>query len=213
MTFQISDFRFQIAGAVLASVLTAAPNAEVIDRVLAVVSGDLILLTDVNAAREFGLVPIEGTAADPSNEILSRLIDRALVLAEVERFAPPEPESAAVDAEIQRIRARFPSPPLFAEALARVGIDERHLRETLRQELRIAAYLNQRFTIVPPSEAELGRYYREHAEQFMRNGAVQAFESVRQEVVEAATRDGRRVVVDEWLAGLRRRADIRQLSP
>ena len=44
------------------------------------------------------------------------------------------------------MRARFPSPAAFDAALARSGIDEKHLRETLRQDLRIRAYLDQRFT-------------------------------------------------------------------
>lgn len=215
MRLQTSDFRFQIAMmigvALTAGLLGAAPSAEVIDRVLAVVSGDLILLSDVNAARQFGLVTVDGTAAEATQEILSRLIDRSLVLAEVERFAPPEPEAAAVDAELQIVGARFASPEIFAHSLARVGIDTRHLRETLRQNLRMAAYLNQRFTIVPPSEEEIGRYYRAHPEQFTRDGVVQPFANVRQQIVEAATRDRRRGVVDEWLAGLRRRADIRVL--
>lgn len=200
-----------IGVALVAGLLCVAPSAEVIDRVLAVVSGDLILLSDVNAAREFGLVTVDGTGADATEEILSRLIDRSLVLAEVERFAPPEPEARAVDAELLSVRARFASPQTFADSLARVGIDTRHLRETLRQNLRMAAYLNQRFTIVPPSEEELGRYYREHPEQFTRDGVVLSFANVRPQIVEAATRDRRRGVVDEWLAGLRRRADIRVL--
>jgi hypothetical protein len=184
----------------------AVPD-EIIDRVLAVVAGDLIMLSDVNAARSFGLVT-PGAAPDPTREILSRLIDRSLILAEVDRFAPPEPEAADVDRELQTVRARFPSAQALTEALARVGIDTRHLRETLRQDLRIRAYLDQRFTIVPPSEEELGRYYRERAEAFTRNGGLVPFEAARQEVVQAVTADRRRAVVEDWLAGLRRRAAI-----
>jgi hypothetical protein len=189
--------------------MLAAPRtaAEIIDRVLAVVAGDLIMLSDVNAARELGMVPL-GAASDPTREILSQLIDRSLVLAEVERFAPPEPDAAAVDAEVQSARARFPSAQAFGAALARVGIDERHLRETLRQDLRIRAYLDQRFTMVPPSDEELGRYYREHPRVFTRDGELQPLEVVRSDIVQAVTADRRRVVLEEWKAGLRRRADI-----
>jgi hypothetical protein len=180
---------------------------EIIDRVLAVVAGDLIMLSDVSAARSFGLVT-PGAALDPTREILSRLIDRSLMLAEVDRFAPPEPDAVSVDREIQTVRARFPSAQAFTDALARAGIDARHLRETLRQDLRIRAYLDQRFTIVPPSEEDLGRHYRERPEAFTRNGDVLPFEAVRQEVVQAVTADRRRALVEEWLAGLRRRAAI-----
>jgi hypothetical protein len=44
------------------------------------------------------------------------------------------------------VRARFPAPDAFNAALARSGIDEKHLRETVRQNLRMTAYLDQRFT-------------------------------------------------------------------
>jgi hypothetical protein len=46
---------------------------------------------------------------------------------------------------VERVRNRFASPDAFNAALARSGIDEQHLRETLRQNLRMAAYLDQRF--------------------------------------------------------------------
>jgi hypothetical protein len=78
--------------------------------------------------------------------VLSKLIDRELVLAEVDRYAPPEPTTEAVDREVEQVRRRFPSAAAFDSALARSGIDEQHLRETLRQNLRMRAYLDQRFS-------------------------------------------------------------------
>jgi hypothetical protein len=117
---------------------------EILDRVLAVVGGDVITLTDVTAARDLGLQSAEG-ATDPVRVVLSKLIDRELVLAEVERYAPPEPTAEAVDAAVAAVRARFASQDTFDATLARSGIDERHLRETLRQDLRIQAYEDQRF--------------------------------------------------------------------
>ena len=127
------------------SVMSRSAAAEVIDRVLAVVAGQLITLSDVTAARDLGLESADG-AADPVRAILTRLIDRELMLAEVDRYGPPEPSAEAVDREVERVRARFPSPEAFNAALVRSGIDEKHLRETLRQNLRMVAYLDQRFT-------------------------------------------------------------------
>ena len=126
----------------LASIVVV--RAEIIDRVLAVVGGDLILQSDVTAARDLGLQTADG-AADPMRAVLSKLIDRELVLAEVERYGPPEPAADAIDAEIRKVRARFPSTSAYTDALLRSGVDEAHLRETLRQDLRIRAYEDQRF--------------------------------------------------------------------
>ena len=166
---RIAGCRLQIGITLLLASLTGTlARAETIDRVLAVVAGQLITLTDVTAAIDLGLQSADG-AADPVRAVLSRLIDRELVLAEVDRYAPPEPTTAAVDLAVERVRQRLSSSAAFDAALARSGIDEQHLRETLRQDLRIRAYLDQRFS---------------------------------------AASDRRATLVDEWMAGLRRRGGV-----
>jgi len=140
-SFVLSCFR----GCCLALLVgTPVASAEIIDRVLAVVAGQLITLSDVTAARDLGLQTAEG-AADPVRGILSKLIDRELIVAEVDRYAPPEPSSEAIDRETRRIRMRFPTAEAFVATLERSGTDEKQLREIVRQDLRIRAYLDQRF--------------------------------------------------------------------
>lgn len=130
----------------LAALAFAAPvAAETIDRVLAVVAGQLIMLSDVNAVRDLGIVtPAPG--ADPIASVLGQLIDRELMLAEVDRYAPPEPQASDIDRQFAAVRARFPSDKAFADVLARSGFDAAHVREIVRQNLRLRAYLDQRFT-------------------------------------------------------------------
>jgi hypothetical protein len=135
---------FALVVAVRLFVMSGSASAEIIDRVLAVVAGQLITLSDVTAARDLGLQTAEG-AADPVRGILSKLIDRELILAEVDRYAPPEPTSETIDRETGRIRMRFPTAEAFVAALEQSGTDEKQLREIVRQDLRIRAYLDQRF--------------------------------------------------------------------
>jgi hypothetical protein len=144
----IGDCRSRLAAGgalVVVMLLASGAGAETIDRVLAVVAGQLITLTDVRAAIDLRLQTTDGSA-DPVRTVLTKLIDRELIMAEVDRYAPPEPTADAVDREVQRVRARFESQDALTAALARSGIDDKHLRETLRQELRMRAYLDQRFT-------------------------------------------------------------------
>src|SRR6267378_4134529 len=101
-------FFFVIFEVLRVFVMSRPASAETIDRVLAVVAGQLITLTDVTAARDLGLQSADN-AADPVRAILSKLIDRELILAEVDRYAPPEPTADAIDREVERIRARFSS--------------------------------------------------------------------------------------------------------
>jgi hypothetical protein len=187
-----------------------ARGEEVIDRMLAVVAGDLIMMSDVSAAVELGLVP-QTSGPDVTRTVLSQLIDRSLMLAEVERYAPPEPNKDAVDREYAAVRDRFSSAQGFEEALVRYGIEEASLRATLRANLRLRAYLAQRFSTVPPLDEEVAAYYRTHLDRFSRGGQPRPLEEVRPDVVQALELDRRQQMVDEWLAGLRRRVTIRDV--
>ncbi len=142
------------AVAVAIAAIAGGVRAETIDRVLAVAAGQVIMLTDVTGARELGLVPVDGSP-DPTRAVLTKLIDRALMLAEVDRYGPPEPSTEALDRAVAEVRARFSDRAAFDAALARSGFDERHLRETLRQDLRIRAYLEQRFSPADPRRGTL----------------------------------------------------------
>ena len=135
-----------------ATISMVSLRAETIDRVLAVVGGQggqIITLSDVTAARDLGLVS-PGPSGDPIRIILSLLIDRELVLAEVDRYAPPEPSPAAVDDELAAVRARFASAAAYESVLERSGVDDKHVRELVRQNLRIRAYQEQRFSPSDP---------------------------------------------------------------
>jgi len=148
MKLRIADCGLRI-GLVIGGLLVAAAwavtvRAETIDRVLAVVAGQVITLTDVTAARDLGLVPV-GDTPDPVRAVLSKLIDRELILDEVERYVPPEPSAEAIDDDVSAIRARFPSQSAFEAAMLRSGLDEKLVRDIVRQNLRIRAYEEQRF--------------------------------------------------------------------
>src|SRR5204863_4891306 len=80
--------------------------------------------------RDLYVTGVQTCALPIFREVLSTLIDRELQLAEVDRYAPPEPSAADVDREVQVVRARFRSPDAFDAVLARSGIDLAHLRRS-----------------------------------------------------------------------------------
>jgi hypothetical protein len=186
-------------------------TAEIIDRVLAVVGGVVITQSDVTAAFDLGLATA-GPTDDPMAVVLSQLIDRQLMLTEVDRYAPPEPAKEAIDLAVQQVRGRFATTQAYDRALARSGIEQGRLRQTLRDQLRIRAYLDQRFTVPPPNDNELGGYYRDHPELFSRGGQVVAFDGARPEIAVAFIASRRATLINDWVSGLRRRADVSNLS-
>ena len=122
----------------------AVARGETIDRVLAVAGGQVIMLSDVMAALDLGLVSDDG-ATDRVGAALAKLINRGLELVEATRYAPPEPNDDAVERELAGVRGRFPSAAAFDGVLQRSGLTEAQLRATLRENLRIRAYIAQRF--------------------------------------------------------------------
>jgi len=159
----------RVLGALLALCLAgSAPGAQLLDRIVAVVDGSPITQSDVAAAMQLGLVR-SVPAADAVAATVDALVERRLILEEVDRYAPPEPPDAEIDRRVAEIRARAGS--RFTTVLAEVGLTEDQLRREVRDDLRIDAYLQQRFGAAQPS-------------------------------------DERATMIRDWLAGLRRRANI-----
>lgn len=130
---------------VLLLLLSGSLRADVIDRIMAVVGGQPITLSDVNAALQFGLVvPPPGTR-DPLAFTVERLIDRTLMLAEVDRFQPPEPDPVEITIRIDQMERAAGSTDAFEKSLQVTGSTRDRLRRFIRDDLRIATYKNQRF--------------------------------------------------------------------
>ena len=120
-------------------------ETDIIDRIMAVVAGQPITLSDVTAARQFGLVEAPAGTPDQVAYTLDRLIERTLILAEVERFQPPEPDPVEMTIRLDELERRAGSAAAFEKALAVVGLTRDRIRRHFRDDLRITTYLNQRF--------------------------------------------------------------------
>lgn len=184
---------------------------ELLDRVLARVDGNPITLTDVRAAIRLGLVePAEGV--DPTLFGLRQLVERRLVLAEVARFAPPEPDPAALIAEANALKARVGGPADLAAFEKSTGYGEGQIRDVARDNLRIQGYLNQRFgSSVQPSEEEVGQYYRTHLDEFTKDGRVIPFVEAEPAARQRAAAERRQAVIFQWMRELHQRADVVEL--
>lgn len=186
----------------------AGVSAEIIDRILAVVDGAIIMQSDVVVAERLGLVPA-ASAADAEAAALDRLVERQLILSEVDRYAPPDPPEAEVDRHVAEIRSR--AGESFDAILRLGGISLEQLRRTVRDDMRIEAYLQQRFGAILPTDEEVLQYYRDHTASFSQNGSVRPFEEVRDAARVELIADRRAATIRDWLSGLRRRANINVL--
>ena len=194
-----------VMGATLGSGQTPGPG-ELIDRVLAVVEGQVIMLSDVRAHMDLRLIA-PPHAADPTL-VLTALIERQLILDEAARFveAPPSDE---VEARLAEVVRRVGETEAFQERLLRVGFTVDDLRQVLRGDLRIERYLARRFVSArQPTEDEVAVYFRDHADEFLTDGVLPSFDAARGEARRRLSEGLRQERIDDWVASLTARADV-----
>ena len=141
-----------------------AASAQLEDRILAVVDEDPILDSDVERLVALGLIaPKPGESDDAfRRRLLEELIEQRLRFHAIERFGFEEVPVAAVDEQVAAIRARFPDQGSFAAELARLGLNERGLRQLLTRQLMVLTYVEERLgpRIFVRTE-EIESYYRD----------------------------------------------------
>lgn len=202
-----------IASLVIGSLGIAVLRAQdvVVDRMLAVVNGDVITLSDARAARRLRLLP--GVASMDDERLVTQLIERRLVLTEIARYAPAEPATEQMAARRRAWTAGLPPGTDVPKALESVGLREMSLTNWLRDDLRIAAYLDQRFTAAAqPTREQALAYFALHEADFAVGGVTPQFSTVEADVRRRVAADRRATRIRDWIESLRQRAEIRRLQ-
>jgi hypothetical protein len=190
----------------IAIVAAALVQGVVLDRLVAVVSGQPIMASDLRAARALDLVP--GAAALEDAALTDRLVVRELMRAEVERFSTTIVDvdrglagRAEAAARIERAGGE--------DALAVLGLSPGRLVAWLEDDARIEQYVRSRFdAAAQPSDDEALTWFQVHERDYLRDGRPRPFAEVRDDVRARLTAERRQALIDEWIAGLRRRAVI-----
>ena len=91
----------------LVSSVAVIAQAVTLDRILAIVNGQVITHSDVRAFIDLRLVDIQDGPV-PEVEVLNFLIERRVVLDEVNRFVITEPTSVAVDRRLDLLLTQLP---------------------------------------------------------------------------------------------------------
>ena len=146
-----------LAGGTTPAPPQAAP-APVLDRVLAIVRGTPITLSEVEEAIALnpGAVPPPG-----HEEMLETMIAARLMEQEARRYVLEPPSEEETDRTLAALQDRFPSPEAYRETLFMLGIREDYLRKQIRRELMVDDYVERRFLpLVQIPRREVEDYYR-----------------------------------------------------
>lgn len=200
-----------LAAAAVAAAQEAGP--ELVDRVVAVVDEDPILLTDVERVVLLGLVERREGEGDGElrRRVLDGLIEQRLRTHEIGRFGFGEVGLEEVDQQVAALRAQFPDTEEFRVELDRLGLDDRSIRLILARQIAILDYVEERLgPRVFVDLDEIRRYYEETLAPRLRaeGRPVPPIEEVREPIRAVLREEKLDQEIERWTAELRARADV-----
>jgi hypothetical protein len=116
---------------------------EVVDRLVARVENDVILLSDVRLLSQYQLLVDGKTESDA--DILNRLIDQWIVRNEATIARTPPPADADIDRAVQRLQQSFSSKEDYEARRKLAGLTESDVRRLTSDQLYLSGYLDSRF--------------------------------------------------------------------
>ena len=132
-------------GAIFFALATASflSGQEVVDRIVARVENDAILLSEVRELEEYQQL-VNGKSESES-AILDRLIDQWIVRSEALLSRFPEPQDTETDREVSRVVKSFASLEEYEARKKQSGLNDGEVRKIVAAQLYLTSYLDSRF--------------------------------------------------------------------
>lgn len=116
---------------------------EVVDRIVARVENDIILLSDVRALSRYQQF-LDGKS-ETDGQILDRLIDQWIVRTEADVSRFRQPSEADINRSLERLRKSFASTEEYEARKKQAGLSDAEIREMAAAQLYLSNYLDSRF--------------------------------------------------------------------
>lgn len=186
-------------------------GAVLVDHIVAAVNNDVITASELAQAvainRRLGA---GGGAGALESETLQGIINRLLLVQEARRLRFVEVSDQDVAAEVAQFRQRFSSDAAFSAFLRSLDMTTRELDRMLAERLIVEKFIEKKvglFVRVNREEAE--HYYESHPAQF----SGKTFPEVQKDIVKLLTDRKVGQELDQYVAELRGKADIRINAP
>ncbi|WP_434390201.1 hypothetical protein [Melittangium boletus] len=195
---------------------SGATGGQVIDRVVAVVGGQVLTLSELSFEARVALVLRGGVrAAEASLDertlrgALDLAISQRLLVAGADRLQAFAAERSEVDARVKLFRDRFEDEPALLAFLTRYDADLDQLTAVLERGVRAERILDSRIRLrAQVGEAEARRYWEEN--KAMMGGS---YEGVREALKERLMRERYGQLAKEEYARVRKDARVRGVAP
>jgi hypothetical protein len=152
------------AGCIAAAAAQASAPAprppETVDRIVARVEGDILLLSEARELAAYQQL-VDGRS-QTEEKLIGALIEQWVVYSEAQEARFPAPPAADIDAELARIRGRFPSPQAFQDRMAAAGLTPQGLRRIVERQFYLDRYLDYKFRpAVQTDDEAIAKYYQD----------------------------------------------------
>jgi hypothetical protein len=207
--------RALLSGLVLVLVaLTGAdlPGQEIIDRVVARVESDVILLSEVRALGRYQQL-VEGKSESEA-QILDRLIDQWIVRSEADTAQFPRPSVADIAAGVEQVQKSFASDGEYQARKKQVGLTDAEVRNVVAAQLYLSNYLDSRFRRSAKVEPKDVQEFYEKAvipRAQARGQAAPALDAARDYIHEALVQRSINEQADRWLNESRGRLRVEKI--
>lgn len=142
--------------------LAAAPllsAQQVVDRIVARVENDIILLSDVQALERYQQF-LDGKSKGDS-AVLDLLIDQWIVRSEADLSRFRHPNDEEIDRGVSRVVKAFASPDEYEARKKQSGLTDADIRKMVASQLYLSNYLDSRFRpSVQIDEKAIGDFYQ-----------------------------------------------------
>ncbi len=182
---------------------------EVMDRIVARVETDIILLSDVRQLSRYQTF-LDGKPQSDS-DILNRLIDQWIVRSEASVARFPQPSEEDVNRSIERLRRSFSSPEEFQERQKQSGISDDEIRRFVSAQLYLSNYLDTRFRpAIQIDENAIEDFYKSRVvpRAESRKQTPPTLENARDFIQEALVQRAINEQADRWLKESRTRVRV-----
>jgi hypothetical protein len=116
---------------------------EVVDRIVARVENEVILLSEVRTLGMYQQL-VQGQA-ESEPQILDRLIDQWIVRSEADTARFPHPKEAEIDKGVERVQKSFDSMNDYESRKKQIGLSDSDVRAMVAAQLYLSNYLDSRF--------------------------------------------------------------------
>lgn len=198
-------------------------QAEIIDRLVAVVNRQVITLTDVEQEMKSQQLELDLALAGPGldsslkqrlteEQATQRLIEQILIYQQIQEFPGTGVSDREIEAQLEEMQKKAGGIEAWNEQLMRFKTSPEEVRERIEWQLQVMKFIDYRFrqfVVVDPTEIE--SYYKDRFLPDLRKRAIQPepeLSEVEEKIRDILTEEKLNAQVDEWLASLKANASI-----